>query len=314
MAILGERQFVERLKFFNGQRLFASDLEALDGFHRQMRWLHNQSLHQPGVGRGFALTGKKGDKLVTIQEGYAIDHEGREIVLTLPRSEPIPPVSGDDGQPAVFDLTVAYPSDEDLEITEARQGICVSPGAVRRREEPVFCWVEVGADGQPKDDGLKKRMADAYMIRLARAKVLECKLYSDISIAERRNARPPQQPYIACGVEAEVKWKAGSQAMAADEVAFVRSLGAFVSADISTESAGFRTTPCYFVEIRGKAPYSYNGSTFIVDGVASVKTAAVATFSIEVDVLVQRLDGAGGVTIDDAAFHDWQVSWIGVEG
>ena len=55
MAILGQQQFVERLKFFNGQRLFAQDLDSIDRTHREMRWLHNQSLHQPGVGRGFAV-------------------------------------------------------------------------------------------------------------------------------------------------------------------------------------------------------------------------------------------------------------------
>mgnify|MGYP001036441712 CR=1 FL=1 len=51
MAVYGT-QFLERIQFFNGQRLFASDLQALEAFNREMRWLHNQSLHQPGVGSG----------------------------------------------------------------------------------------------------------------------------------------------------------------------------------------------------------------------------------------------------------------------
>ena len=59
MENLLERRFIERLQFFNGQRLFASDLQGLEAFSRGMRWLHNKSLHQPGIGNGFAVAGKK---------------------------------------------------------------------------------------------------------------------------------------------------------------------------------------------------------------------------------------------------------------
>jgi hypothetical protein len=316
MAILGERQFVERLRFFEGQRLFASDLDALDRFHREMRWLHNQSLHQPGVGRGLAITGRKGEKTVSVQEGYAIDLNGREIVLTLPKTLPVPPRAGDEGQPLTYDLTVAYPADEDLEITETRQGICAAAGAVRRREEPVFCWVEIGADGQPKDDALKARMAAAELIRLARARILECKLFADVSIAERRNARPPQQPYIACGTVEEPEWrlKEKKKPLTAPQVGFVHALPSFLSADISTVSAGFRTEPCYLVELRGQRVHSRGNSTFVIDGLVSVTAKSASRLSIDVDVLVQRLSGGEGVTIDKSFFADWGVTWIGVEG
>ena len=125
MEFLKETRFIERLQFFNGQRLFASDLQGLEAFNREMRWLHNQSLHQPGIGNGFAVSGKKGDREVTVGPGYAIDAEGREIVLTQTEVEPVPPVAGEeDGSPVVFDLTVSYPDDASLEETERREGIC----------------------------------------------------------------------------------------------------------------------------------------------------------------------------------------------
>src|SRR5216117_3885194 len=95
MSILDETQFVERQRFFNGQRLFADDLQALEEFNREMRWLHNRSLHQPGIGNGFAINANKGDRQVTISPGYGIDSLGREIVLTHTLIEPIPPVAGD---------------------------------------------------------------------------------------------------------------------------------------------------------------------------------------------------------------------------
>src|SRR6516225_10068640 len=115
MGILDETAFIERIQFFNGERLVADDLQGLEAFNREMRWLHNQSLHQAGIGKGFAVTGKKGDKEVQIGAGYAIDSSGREIVLTHDMTLPVPPVASQpDGSPIVYDLTVSYPDDASL--------------------------------------------------------------------------------------------------------------------------------------------------------------------------------------------------------
>ena len=200
MAIIGERQFLERLQFFNGQRLFASDLQSLEALNRELRWLHNQSLHQPGVGSGYAVTGSKGDREVTIAPGYAIDALGREIVLTTTRVESVPPIAHDGtGQPVFYDLTVSYPDDSELEETETREGICLPRGVVRLREEPVFCWVRLNENLQPADESLKAQIQNGLKILLAQAEVFNCQLRQPLSIAQRRNARPAKQPYIACG-------------------------------------------------------------------------------------------------------------------
>jgi len=120
MNILDQTRFIERQQFFNGQRLFADDLQSLEAFNREMRWLHNKSLHQPGIGNGFAVSGKKGDREVTIGPGYAIDREGHEIVLIRDQVEAVPPTAGEsDGTPTFYDLTVSY-LDEELEETERR--------------------------------------------------------------------------------------------------------------------------------------------------------------------------------------------------
>ncbi|HVT27903.1 MAG TPA: hypothetical protein VHE81_07795 [Lacipirellulaceae bacterium] len=323
MSILGQQQFVERLKFFNGQRLFAEDLDSIDQLHREMRWLHNQSLHQPGVGRGFAVSGVKGSKTIDIQEGYAIDSDGREIVLTLPRTEQIPPVAGSDGVPAVYDLAVSYPSDDDLVTTETRQGICTIPGAVRLREEPVFCWVAIGGDGQPIDADLKSRIDSAQLIRLCRASILNCQLASDISIAERRNARPSTQPYIGAGSTGPktasringFDWtQTPSDSLTANEVSSVRALSTPLVATISTTSAGFRTTPSYFVEVRGTRVQAIGSSMFVIDGVPTVRNSNRDSFVIAIDVVVQRLSGEDALQIVDSFFADWEIAWMGVEG
>src|SRR3954453_3289773 len=119
MSFIDLTRSIERQRFFDGQRLFADDLQQIEGFNREMRWLHNQSLHQPGIGNGFAVSGRKGDRQVGVGPGYAIDDLGREIVLTSPRTIPVPPVAGDvAGKPKRYVLTVQYPSDEDLEEVE----------------------------------------------------------------------------------------------------------------------------------------------------------------------------------------------------
>ena len=121
MPIIGSTQFLERIQFFNGERLFASDLQALEAFNREMRWLHNLSLHQAGVGSGFQVVGNVGDRQVTIAPGYAIDCCGREIILTEPQLLPIPPIADNGSGGSVFyDLTVSYP--DDTELSRPRPG------------------------------------------------------------------------------------------------------------------------------------------------------------------------------------------------
>lgn len=59
MAQIGSTRYLEQVQFFNGERLFASDLQTLEEFQREMRWLHNRSLHQPGVALGLAVAGER---------------------------------------------------------------------------------------------------------------------------------------------------------------------------------------------------------------------------------------------------------------
>ena len=145
MAQVNDKQIFERLRFFNGQRLFSSDLQEIEVHSHQFRWLHNRSLHQTGIGNGFAPSGNKGDRQITIMPGYAIDCFGREIILTDSYVEPVPPVAGEeDGRPVFYDLTVSYPEDRNIEESEIREGICLPRGVVRLLVEPVFCWVRRG--------------------------------------------------------------------------------------------------------------------------------------------------------------------------
>lgn len=204
MGLLSELSGVERQQFFSGQLLDATDLESLEAANRELRWLHNRSLHQPGIGSGFAVSGQPEDREVTIGPGYAIDALGREIVLTESKTEPVPPAAGGKGgTSALFYLTISYPEDKYLEEVETRTGVCSPPGVVRRLEEPVFCWVplEKGQDDPlaASDNDPLEMIRTGLRIILAMIEVQNCQLKSKVSMAERQSARPTEQPHIAAG-------------------------------------------------------------------------------------------------------------------
>ncbi len=326
MSIYGT-QFLERIQFFNGQRLFASDLQSLEAFNREMRWLHNQSLHQPGVGSGYAVTGKKGDREVTITPGYCLNSLGQEIILTENHVEPIPPVADNGAGASVFyDLTVSYPDDTDLKTSETRDGICLPLGVVRLREEPVFCWVRLTDDGvQPVDAQLKDRIQKGLFIVLARIEVFNCKLKQPVSVNQRRNARPAKQPYIACGRYTPSNWQI--EYLGGTTPPVTQDLNAAgllfppvrIYTTVDTSSGGFQATPEYTIRLVGERVK--NGTVndvYILDGLISIATnpgPGPKSFSVDVFPFLWTVvqTGTDNLTIDNTLFQGWQIGWMGVE-
>jgi hypothetical protein len=217
MSLLDETQYLERRKFFDYERLLAADLNDAEEFHREMRWLHNSSLHQPGVGNGYKVTGAKGAREVRLGPGYALDANGREIVLVRETAVPVPPVANDgSGRPVLYYLAVSYPDDSQLAATEYRQGLCGSAGAVRLAERPTLCWVELGVDDasnpttyKPRDTKLGALIENGMLIVLAMVGVFQCQLIDDVVgpwLAPRRSAQPPPLPYTGSGVQPKPFW------------------------------------------------------------------------------------------------------------
>jgi hypothetical protein len=340
MTIIGTARFTERIKFFNGQRLFASDLQDLEQFNREMRWLHNQSLHQPGVASGYAVSGNKDDGEVTIQTGYAIDNAGREIVLTQEEVLQVPPVAGDgNGNPIYYDLAVSYPDYQLLKETETRDGVCASRSAVRLREQPVFCWVELvstgvgsepnalAADFQPKLDALRKDLESGARIRLARAEVLNCKLNQPLSVAQRRNAKPASQPFLWAGrTTKDQPWTAE-----------VRDFGIEAELRVDTSAAHFRSPPRYTAHAVGprevELEIDSNKVKMILDGF--VRVIALSDKNASSSIPADKDDRIGFqfsllipsilfdrniplLKVKDAVnasgLKDWYVEWMGIEG
>ena len=267
MSLLDETKKLERRNFFDYERLFAADLNDQESFHREMRWLHNRSLHQPGVGNGYKITGAKGDRQVTIGPGYALDAYGREIVLVREVMQPIPPVAGEDnGRPAFFYLAVSYPDDARLDETEVRQGLCDNRGAVRLAERPLLCWVRLAVDPEtnsilvPKDPGLRQAVNSGMVIVLALVEIFQCRLNRDITAKSwlpRRSAQPPRLPYTASAVEPEPIWIVDSipELASPSPPAASAVLPATVRLQATVKTTGaaiFGATPRYLVRVSGK--------------------------------------------------------------
>lgn len=290
MEELFDTRTVERQQFFNGQPLFDVDLQFLADQHRELRRIHNQNLHQSGIGNGYPIVGQKGASSVSVGPGYALDGEGNEIILLEERIEPVPPVAAEtNGEPVFFDLAISYPTDDELEVLETRAGICHPRGAVRLQEEPTFCWVRLvrmeSGRLEVQDGQLRIDIQRGAKIIIGRISVLNCQLNELVDTSVRRSARPPQQPVIRCGISApewEVVWAIDRELIKAQIQTFLqaaeipisdnrdqllRSLadlgrggpGAFITltppfvlrTEVDTSKAGFATPPHYQARIEG---------------------------------------------------------------
>jgi hypothetical protein len=314
---------LERPAFFDGQQLTAEDLAAVQVFHRELLWLHQRSLHNWGIATGLALTGRRGDREVTLQPGYALDCVGRELVVSDVTTMPIPAVAGASGGqgPATYYLTVSYAEDEDLPAV-IRAGTCGTADAVRRPERATVRWQD------PTDRSEESGFRQGLDVVLGAISVEACRLAVDVSAAERRDAIPEQQPFVFAG---QTPFGGTSWDLWPDDEA---PLG--VVATVATNEAGFRTSPRYQARVEGerlRGPTEDDERTFVVDGYAQVGAPTATGFELRVvlpegftvgDISAPQAEGVPLNPPDivfTKAFLDelstslgWHVVWMGVEG
>ena len=266
---------LERPSFFNGQRLTASDLTEVQQFHQELRWLHNRSLHSWGIAFGYQVLGNRGDRKVQISAGYAIDCQGRDLILTEPIELAIPAVAG--GQPILYYLTASYATDDRIPA-EIQTGTCGSSGAVRRPERPLIRWQS------PTDADPASQFRQGADVILSTIKVQNCQLAEGVSSKERRDAVPAQQPYISAG---QTDPKQTSWRLYPDNT---NPLG--VVTTVSTTSAGFRITPRYQAHVVGQRLFQGDVTvgtapnlttekrTFVVDGYVQIAAMTASKFDL----------------------------------
>jgi hypothetical protein len=308
---------LKRPAFFDGQRLTAEDLADVQQYHRELRWLHNRSLHNWGIAFGYAVTGLREERVVNVQPGYALDCQGRDLILSDPQEMAVPVVAGSpEGDPVAYYLTASYAEDKDL-AAETRSGSCNTTGAVRRPEEPLLRWHTPGDYRRGLD------------IVLATIQVQNCRLAADVSPTERRNAILAQQPFVAAG---QTKSGATPWDLWSVEDPDGNALPVGVTTTVSTTGAGFRVTPKYQAHVVGPRTFSWTDEAGqplqgIVDGY--VQIAAPTAFGFELRlILPQGFVPAGEANVPlnppavlTEAFMgrlqtelQWHVVWMGIEG
>jgi hypothetical protein len=309
-----------RVVYFNGQRLEDDDLNSAADQMRQLRWMHNRSLHGWGLALGYQATGNAGDRQVTVQPGYAIDCLGRELVLTTPMTLPVPARSGNaQGGPVSFALVASYPDDSQLTVLQTRTPDCGgTAGAVRLQERASIYWCE-----PPIQTG--------QQILLAMATVQNCQLSQPLAVDQTRRARPITTPYISAGQSplGSTPWQLWLETTVSGASTLIG-----VTAKIDTSAGCFTATPTYQAELRGERYFNTrHGDTeapFLVDGTLVIGNATPASFiayillpqiTQDTETGTVRLNPrslfVSGTNGQDALLalvnSEWTIAWIGVE-
>ena len=175
-----------------------------------------------------------------------------------------------------------------------------------------------------QDESLKVQIQNGLKILLAQAEVFNCQLRQPLSIAQRRNARPAKQPYIACGKTSPsaTDWQllpGGAQS------------GLGLQVEVDTSAARFSLTPCYSAHIIGERVFSVQidgqMTPFLLDGFINVSEPSATGFTLR--VLMPEMD-IGNLPLNPSSFfveafftsqgrgklqkNGWHVAWMGVEG
>jgi hypothetical protein len=291
---------LERITFFNGQRLTAEDLTALQVANRDLRWLHNRSLHGWGIGAGFSVTGNAGDTAVQIGPGYAIDCQGREIILTAGLTKSVPAVAAatDGTSPAVYYLVASYLDDSDQSVLQKRAGVCLPSGTVRLTEAPEVDWIA------------QAQLDTTTQVVLVQIAVLNCQLNSPVNLAVRRSARMSSQPYLAAGETQIIAalWQVWTPPGEAGPIGLVCA--------VDTSSASFHTTPAYTAHVMGQrvGPDPATGALIVLEPAVSLVNASPTGFTMQAALLDEAKSTSTNWTdLANFANNWWQVVWMGVE-
>jgi hypothetical protein len=136
---------LERLGYYNGQRLEALDYQLEQRYHIDARRMLNRGLFTPGVAGGFVVEKVAGEtRKVRVRQGAALDPVGREVILLDDVLVDVPNQKPTEG-PGY--LLIARYSEEAVEGGDAWcSGPTGAPRPARVREEVVLCWSEHAPD------------------------------------------------------------------------------------------------------------------------------------------------------------------------
>lgn len=132
---------LERLHYFDGQRLVARDLELEQKYFIRVRRMLNRGLYSPGVVDGLEVSQVLDKRHVKVTAGLALDPGGREIALlsdvtmTVPGTPPTTPLGG-------YFLVIQYGEESGPGNRDGcRDGVGTTPPGLTT-EVPKLAWTE----------------------------------------------------------------------------------------------------------------------------------------------------------------------------
>ena len=288
---MGDIPEVERITFYQGELLTADDLTALDDNNRELRWLHNRSLHNWGIGFGLEAQGAVAATSVTVNPGYATDILGHEIILSNPLSLPIPAISS-----GSYYLVANWLDDATETVVQQNSATpCNAGGAVRLSDAPAIPWKNVA------------QLEFGIDVILCLITVRNCVL-SQISTAVRRYATCGSMFYLKAGlIDAStltwIPWVVGGVTIG-------------LTTTIDTSAARFQTAPSYMAQIAGARSLTTTTPATIIIDFVSVTNESPTGFTLQVGL-------PAGIGVNPDPIRDpssglmaklnWTVNWMGVE-
>ena len=255
---------LDRITWRDGQLLASRDLTDGQRTSQRLRHLHIHYLHRTwGVVEGLGVTIVSGSR-AAIAPGYAIDVEGRELLLPLPATLAAPPnITVATTMYLVISHAAPQPETCGCEETPSIDLATLCPG-VRNPVPPLeapLAWKTVN-QVRPGQDLL-----------LARVLVLGGQFASGVDTSVQRHAASLAQPRLWCDVTpaGTTGWTDASS-------------GGFTSirATVDTSDAGFLATPAYFARV---APAAGLATSY-------VESAGAASFTLVARPILPRFTAA----------------------
>jgi hypothetical protein len=234
---------LERLRYWQGQRLRARDFRDQLAIEAQLRQWHNRALHSVyGVSMGFIVSAVPANgtlRALQVTCGLAYDCFGRGLILQGTREIPVPPAPPPEGNRQVTTLTLLLRYKEETPRPQ-RHGQAAS-------YLPCF---DPGFEGEPD---LVWRKSDHVQVTNG-VPIAQVNFDNQTASLDQQFkvplSRPLARPHLASGetLPGHTVW----EAWFLDSPVIGRPAPVIgLQTSIDTSAAGFTQTPCYFAWLQG---------------------------------------------------------------
>ena len=291
---------IGRIVWRDGQDLASRDLNGELRDEARRRRLHVRMLHQTwGIALGFQANLDASGTAVVVSPGYAVDIEGRELLLS-PAVRIALPGDGDFVLAATYDASSA--------CAPVLPAVEFCPGLPPRRERAVIGWVAM--------TGLKM----GEHVPLARVVMANGAPVGGLNLNVRRMARRMIRPHLGAGITetGATNWV---------DQAVNKKPDIWLQADVDTSEAGFLKTPRYQACLCRQGPphkHPRKGSldetaalfgklpALNMDGLGVITNATSKKFTYRVP-RAAALPWGADLTAGEAEKAGWVIAWVGVE-